>query len=283
MTTVIDRPLAASLHHLGLGSPDPQALAAFHERALGLTLRHTKRGVLGEGPGRRTYFVPGEAKSMSFAAYSVDSPDDLVALKARLTRANWAFEELADGGDLLEAGALSLRDPDGNHLIFGRAVPSADANSAALPARLQHIVVASREAARLSTFFQEVLGFKLSDNVVDEESVIKTAFLRCSHEHHSFAVFQASTDRFDHHCYEAGDWGLIRDWGDHFARQHIKVEWGPGRHGPGNNLFLFVHDIDGNWLEISAELEVVEPDRPVGQWAHEQRTLNSWGTAPLRT
>ena len=283
MTIVTDRPLAASLHHLALRSPDPQALAAFHERALGLTLRHTGRGILGEGPGRRTYFVPGEARSLSFAAYAVDDDEDLLALKARLTRAGWDFEALSEPTELFASGTLSLLDPDGNHLLFGRALPSPDPVGTALPARLQHVVVASRDAARLSNFYQDVLGFKLSDNVVDEDSAIKTAFLRCSHEHHSFAVFQASTDRFDHHCYEAGDWGLIRDWGDHFAKQHVKVEWGPGRHGPGNNLFLFVHDIDGNWLEISAELEIVEADRPVGQWAHEQRTLNSWGSAPLRT
>lgn len=283
MTIVTDRPLAASLHHMALCSPDPQALAAFHQRALGLTLRSTGRGILGEGPGRRTYFVPGEAKSLAFAAYAVDGDDDLVALKARLTRAGWEFEELSEATELFSAAALSLRDPDGNHLFFGLALPSAAQANDALPARLQHVVVASRDAARLSNFYQDVLGFKPSDYVVDEESAVKTVFLRCSHEHHSFAVFQASTDRFDHHCYEAGDWGLIRDWGDHFARQHIKVEWGPGRHGPGNNLFLFIHDIDGNWLEISAELEIVEADRPAGQWRHEQRTLNSWGSAPLRT
>ena len=61
------------------------------------------------------------------------------------------------------------------------------------------------------------------------------------------------------------------------------MKWGPGRHGPGNNLFLFVHDPDGNWVELSAELEVVAPDRPTGTWPHEERTLNSWGSAPLRS
>jgi len=44
----------------------------------------------------------------------------------------------------------------------------------------------------------------------------------------------------------------------------LPLEWGPGRHGPGNNLFVFVHDPEGNWIEISAELEQVTPDRPVG-------------------
>ena len=66
------------------------------------------------------------------------------------------------------------------------------------------------------------------------------------------------------------------------AAQHVKVE-GPGRHAPGNTLFPFIHDLEGNRLEISTELEIVAPDRPVGEWPHEQRTLNNWGSAPLRT
>ncbi|WP_375392801.1 VOC family protein, partial [uncultured Sphingomonas sp.] len=107
--------------------------------------------------------------------------------------------------------------------------------------------------------------------------------LRCSHEHHSLAMFQTAEARLDHHCLEAGDWGLIRDWGDHFAGEHIPLKWGPGRHGPGNNLFMFIHDLDGNWIELSAELEQVAPDRAVGDWLHEERTLNSWGAGLLRS
>jgi catechol 2,3-dioxygenase len=36
-------------------------------------------------------------------------------------------------------------------------------------------------------------------------------------------------------------------------------------------------------VEISAELERVTPDRPVGAWLHEERTLNSWGRGVLRS
>jgi hypothetical protein len=67
------------------------------------------------------------------------------------------------------------------------------------------------------------------------------------------------------------------------AGERIPLKWGPGRHGPGNNLFFFIHDTDGNWVEISAELEVVKPDRAVGAWPHEERTLNRWGIGLLRS
>lgn len=56
-----------------------------------------------------------------------------------------------------------------------------------------------------------------------------------------------------------------------------------GCDGPGQNLFMFIHDADGNWVELSAELEIVAEDRPVGAWTHERRTLNSWGQGLLRS
>jgi hypothetical protein len=58
--------------------------------------------------------------------------------------------------------------------------------------------------------------------------------------------------------------------------------WGPGRHGPGNNLFAFIEDPDGNWIEVSAELEVV-CDREIRDWPQAERTLNLWGNAILRS
>jgi catechol 2,3-dioxygenase len=277
------RPLAAHLHHLALNSSNPVALAQFHARAMGLQLRETADGLLGLAEGRRIFFVEGEPKSLAYASFAVADQAELVLLEDRLTESRWPFEIVRDGNGLFEAGAIELSDPDGNHLFFGLPRKAQDEPASRLSARLQHIVVASRNATILSHFYQEKLGFLLSDNVVDEAGALRTAFLRCSDEHHSFAVFQASHDRFDHHCYEAGDWGLIRDWGDHFASHEIKVAWGPGRHGPGNNLFLFIHDLDGNWLEISAELEIVTRGRPVGIWPHVERTLNSWGVAPLRS
>jgi catechol 2,3-dioxygenase len=79
-----------------------------------------------------------------------------------------------------------------------------------------------------------------------------------------------------------GEWNLIRDWCDHFAGLGIEIVWGPGRHGPGNNLFAFIKDPDDNWIEISAELEVIF-DRDIVDWPQSTRTLNTWGRAFMRS
>ena len=272
--------ISARLNHLVIASPDPQALAAFYERAMEMSIVEEGNSITAEGPNRHLVFIEGAPKTFDIAGYAVENAADIEALQRRCAEQGVAVSTHED--HLFLPGAIAVRDPDGNRIAFGQTRTSITPDGR-LPARLQHLVVASTDARRLSQFYQQTLGFVLSDDVVDEDGGLRAAFLRCSEEHHSFAVFQANRCWFDHHCYEAGDWGLIRDWGDHFAQQGIAVQWGPGRHGPGNNLFMFVHDLDGNWLEISAELETVGPDRPVGIWKHEQRTLNKWGSAPLRS
>ena len=75
----------------------------------------------------------------------------------------------------------------------------------------------------------------------------------------------------------------IRDWGDRFARVRIPIFFGPGRHGPGDNLFFMVNDPDGNKVELSAEIEIVKADKPAGVWPQSEYTLNSWGRAWMRS
>ncbi|HEU4960739.1 MAG TPA: VOC family protein [Sphingomonas sp.] len=275
--------LVASLHYLELGCSDPANSGDFYRRAMGYSLAQDGEALIACGPDRRLILVAGNARALVSAGFALPDAQELARLRARIRASGW---EAHDGPTRLFLDAVTVEDPDGNRFVFGLPGPDqpAVAQDADTPAaRLQHVVVASRAPAAIVRFFCDVLGFTLSDDVLDEKGGVRTSFLRCSQEHHSFAVFMAAENRLDHHCYETSDWNAIRDWADHLAAARIPLQWGPGRHGPGNNLFIFIHDPDGNWVELSAELEVVTHDRPVGQWPHEQRTLNSWGQGLLRS
>lgn len=274
--------LVAHLHYLELGCADPVRSAAFYERALQYHPVVLDDARLLQGPGRRLVLVEGTPKSLVSAGYALPDRDELAALRSRIAKAGVPAK---DGSTRLFEDSVTIQDPDGNTFSFGLpwAVPQTPTSVDGPQARLQHVVIASRHPAAIVSFFLDVLGFTLSDDVLDEEGGIRTQFLRSSNEHHSFAVFRAAENRLDHHCYETSDWNDIRDWADHLADQHVALEWGPGRHGPGNNLFIFVHDPDGNWIELSAELEIVAHDREVGKWPHSHRTLNSWGLGRLRS
>lgn len=276
--------LSAALHELALLSDDPCMLAGFYRDTLGYKLSSDEQGLLGVAHDRRLRFLVGPAQRLGYATYKTTSID-LTALKKRLQHFGIASEEIKWPG--FQGASLRFRDPDENALIFGVSEgtmnPSSFSEDTLPAARLQHVVFSSRNAQRFENFYVDILGFVVSDRVIDCDGVMRTAFLRCGEEHHSIAVFSSLEDKLDHHCYESGEWNHLRDWADHFSKLRVPLKWGPGRHGPGNNLFLFIHDTDGNWVEISAELERIVDNRPPGNWAHEERTLNSWGRAYLRS
>jgi catechol 2,3-dioxygenase-like lactoylglutathione lyase family enzyme/predicted enzyme related to lactoylglutathione lyase len=270
--------LRTHLHAVHFGSADPKALAEFYAELFGGRVEAMDGTWIYRGPERCLLFSKGEPKTLIGAQYAAT---DLTKLHDNLCRAGVKAETV--DAPWFESGAICLCDPDGNRMTFGVIqMPQRRAEQDSLPTRLQHVVLGSTDAARLAEFYRGV-GFQISDRVTDEAGTLRACFLRTDSEHHSFAVFQTPRNRLDHHCYELKDWNGIRDWGDRLAARRIPVKWGPGRHGPGNNLFLFFHDPDGNWVELSAELELISDDRPAGQWPHEERTLNTWGAAFLRS
>jgi catechol 2,3-dioxygenase-like lactoylglutathione lyase family enzyme len=272
--------LDAHLHYLQIGTPDPRKLAQFAHDALQMTVKQVGEDWICRAPGRLLIYSPGPMRSLLAAGYAVNEPADLAGLTERLVRHGVPLEVAPTG--FFEEGAVTFRDPDGNRMSFGRPV-SLRPVSEGLPARLQHVVVSSTDAARLSAFYTDVVGLRVSDQVLDEQGAVRTVFMRSDREHHSLAVFQSSACGLDHHCYDTSNWNLIRDWADQFSEQGVMISWGPGRHGPGNNLFIFIHDPDDNWLEISTELEIIGDGRPIGIWPHSERSLNQWGRGALRS
>lgn len=275
--------IEAHLAGLMLTSPDVRQLSDFYSEALGYVGAWKDEAWSGTVGGSWLAIRQGAANAIDHAVFAVAGEAQLAALRVRLAAARIAHEDVEAPN--MRGGALAVSDPDGNHLVFG--VPETESEKTApapeLVARLQHLVYASDGVAAMLRFYCDVIGFAPTDYVLDEAEDLTSVFLRCSDEHHSLAVFRAQNKRLDHFCYDVDDWSQIRDWADRFAERRIPLRWGPGRHGPGNNLFLFVNDPDGNWLEFSAELERVEQARPTGQWVHEERTLNSWGSAFLRS
>ncbi|MBR1219004.1 VOC family protein [Bradyrhizobium sp. U87765 SZCCT0131] len=269
---------SAYLHHLHLHSPDPERLAAFYARAMEMTAQRADGGFRLDGPSRRLLISEGPAKHLAHAAFAVRDAKGLAGLRAHAAGNGLAPRDLASP---LLSDAFEVTDPDGNAIVFGLATEAPHAADRRLRGPLQHLTLATRDVGAIEAFYAGKLGFGVSDRVVREDGKVMTCFMRGNHEHHNLACFYQDRQGIDHHSYEAGEWGTLRDWCDNLAAQDIQLMWGPGRHGPGNNLFIFIEDPDGNWIEISAELEVVH-DRPVKHWPHAPRTLNLWGNAIMR-
>jgi catechol 2,3-dioxygenase len=270
---------SAYLHHLRIGSPEPEKLAAFYGKALDMSVsQDAEDSWIACGPARRLQFSRGPAKKLLHAGFAVRDAENLAGLHERarekgLTPAAFANRFFGDG-------AFSVSDPDGNVIAFGLAAHEEQIGGG-LRGPLQHLTLATRDVQAIEDFYSKKLGFGVSDRIRNPDGKLMTCFMRGNHEHHNLACFFQEREGMDHHSYEAGEWDTIRDWSDRLAARDIRLMWGPGRHGPGNNLFIFIEDPDGNWIEISAELEVIH-DRPTKEWAHGERALNLWGPALMR-
>jgi catechol 2,3-dioxygenase-like lactoylglutathione lyase family enzyme len=271
----------AQLDHIAVNSPDPKALAEFYGRAMQMQVNPVDNGGYQcEGLERRMVFYPGEAKTQRYYGWNLPSQADVDNLRGRLHTAG--LHTTASPSPFFNEQAFSVQDPDGHTLVVGHD-PSPRNRQQGLPARLQHFAFGTTNIQPMLDFYEKLVGMRISDNVYADDGSLRSSFLRAGNEHHILAIFVAGQNSYDHHCYEAIEWNLIRDWADFLSNQDILLDWGPGRHGPGNNLFFMIRDPDTNWLEISAELELVTEERPTGRWQHREKTLNSWGKAYLRS
>lgn len=270
----------ARLHHLRRDSAEPERLARFYADLLGDALEPLAGGAwCVRGPGRALLVGAGAPAAVPWFALEARDEAHLAAIARAMDAAGLARE--ASPSPLFADGAFAIADPDGRRVVFGLPLP-ATAPSAALPGRLQHFVCATTAMEPMVAFYRDTLGMLVSDDVFEGEA-LTASFLRSDPEHHSFAAFRAPEARADHHCYETPGWMSIRDWADRMGSLHIPLWWGPGRHGPGNNLFFMIEDPDGHKVEFSAELELMPPQVAPRRWNHEQRTLNLWGSAWMRS
>ncbi len=274
--------IQAALHRLHLYSPDPLKLAHFYSSTYEMAMTSTTEGYRCSGLGRELDVSEGPVNQLHYAHFALITDgawDAFAARVAGLKKQNLptAFSD--------PAHAVALQDPDGNLVVFTPPVVGAQEKESTVvpPATLQHFALRTSKLPAMMDFYVNSLGFVLSDAVKDAQGELRACFIRTDVLHHALALFSAPVTCFDHQSFEAPDWASMKDWGDHMAALQVPIVWGIGRHGPGNDVFFMVRDPDGNLAEISAEIEHCATGRPAGEWAHEERTLNLWGKAILRS
>jgi catechol 2,3-dioxygenase-like lactoylglutathione lyase family enzyme len=271
--------LNVKLHHLSFSTDQRDQMIEFYRDQMGMTeIEEVGGDVVLRAKNRIMHFVDGPKNRLNYAAYG--APDQNVLDELRQKHETAGVTLSPSPSPVFGEDAYAITDPDGNQMVFG--VYSEMADDQSMAGRMQHVVVASTQVEAMIAFYSDKVGFAVTDIVRKDDGVITSCFMRSNNEHHSFAVFLGETAKLDHNCYESSSWNDIRDWADHFSDSEITIIWGPGRHGPGNNLFIMVRDPDGNPVEISAEIEQVPEDRETGNWEHNPRTLNYWGKGMQR-
>ena len=175
--------------------------------------------------------------------------------------------------------AATLRDPSGFvfRLVAGDARRAADAPARDAADRLAHVNLNCTDVDATARFFEAGLGFRLADRSK------LMAFERCNSDHHAVVLAEAPVDGLNHIAFNMPGWeGVMRGAG-RLIDAGFPIAWGPGRHGPGDNVFAYFIDPFGIVVEYTAEVEQVGDDhvaRGPAHWTWPPGRTDQWGIAP---
>ncbi|TSD55845.1 extradiol ring-cleavage dioxygenase [Aeromicrobium piscarium] len=273
-----------SLRSVSLLVPDPQAAIDFYTGSWGLSAVDQGDDVAWlRGTGEEHHILHlghHEENALGRIVFAVatrrevdDAARALEALGVPIIHEPGPLDDAAGGY------GVQFVDPEGRLIELSAdryAVTAQDANGReAIPRKIAHVVLNTVDIDAACAFYTEVLGMRISD-----WSEHQMAFLRCNSDHHVIAFNQAPWTSVNHVAYEMPTV-------DHFMRgigklkqTGVSPEWGPGRHGPGDNTFSYFTDPAGLVCEYTSEVAQIDEDSWLCRvWKRTPELSDQWGTA----
>ena len=275
-------PWIHALRSVALNVPDLALAESFYTRTWHLDVAARAEGVLYlRGTGTDAYLLALHAGDQQVQLREVTlrarHADALAAIAAAAVQAGGRV--LSPTAPLQAPGggqALTLCDMDGRRFqVVHDDAPNADAlETKDRPLRLAHVVLNSHDVAATQRFMQQALGFALADRTRI------MAFLNCNQDHHSIALGDADNDALNHIAFLMPDLDSVMRGGGRMKDAGFAIEWGPGRHGPGDNAFNYFVGPFGEVIEYTAEVEQIEAGyqpRGPADWAWPPGRVDQWG------
>lgn len=268
-----DRDVTARVNGLGyltLGVSDLEVAIDFYARVARLEISERRPGLVFMSGGREHHWLRLEETGevgMKRVSYEATSGEALDAIREDLERRGISA---CEGGDF-EADRLRrwLRfvDPGGIEVevfvgMAQRAVP-VQPNGVVLRALLHTLwmVPAFDETAR---FYQDVLGFKVSDAIEDS-----AVFMRCGNRyHHSIAFMRGggSAPIFNHLCLLVDSIDDVMRCRNNALDLGLSLEYDLLRHAPSGSIGVYVQEpMHGFSIEFCCEHEQVDDETHVAR------------------
>lgn len=269
------------LRNVDIGVPDVAATTKFYTDVWGL-LPVLERGgsvyLRGTGPYHHVLAIHRRPKAQLLrVSLTAASTAEVDAIAAALRRAGAKeIEAPAPSGEPGGGYGFAFQDPEGRTLrvITGDQRHADTADHPDRPRKISHVVLNSTDAATGTAFYSQALGFKMSDRTR------MMTFLRCSRDHHSIALVNARERTLHHIAFEMKDWDAVMRGAGRMRDNGYPIEWGVGRHGPGNNVFSYFVDPNGMPVEYTAEVMQIDDSYKVGgpeDWKWPPGRIDQWG------
>jgi len=275
--------LITGLRGVDLGVPDVAAHARFYTEVWRLSVAAERGGsVYLRGTGAYHHVLalhPRERPgllSINLAAADRKAVDDL----HRRVKAAGAPQCDAPAAVAEPGGGygFAFTDPEGRVLrIIAGDARHADARAQPdRPLRITHLVLNTPQQEAAAGFWVKALGFEISDRSL-------LTFIRCNEDHHNIAFHPGESSTLHHIAFEMDGIDSVMRGAGRMRDAGHPIEWGVGRHGPGNNVFAYFVGPDDFVIEYTAEVEKVDASyrvREPKEWAYPPGHSDLWGATP---
>ncbi len=178
-----------------------------------------------------------------------------------------------------EGYGFGFKDPEGrNFAVVCEAAGHADRGATPdRPTKISHVNLNCRHNDATFGFLASALGFRLSDQTR------QFRFARCNADHHSLVLGFNAEATLNHIAFEMPDLDSVMRGIGRMRDHGYGVEWGPGRHGPGDNVFAYFCGPDELPLEYTAEMQQVDDShraRMPEDWTWPPGRVDQWGLTP---
>jgi catechol 2,3-dioxygenase-like lactoylglutathione lyase family enzyme len=254
-----------SLRYIGLAAPNFDEAVAYYTDAVGLERVEHEPGVaFFAAEGSPEQFVvrlrKAPEKRVDLVAFGVDSAQAADELAGALAADGVRF--VSEPGRLQTPGGgygFRFFDPDGRVVEVSSDVARRPHRTIeereAIPTKLSHVVFHAPDVERTQTFYEEKLGFRVSDCVSNS-----MCFMRCATDQHSVALFQGKDGAMNHVAFELrGIDEFMRATG-RVLRSGAVLRNGPGRFAVSGNTYSFFWDPNGNVTEMTSMMEQIPAD-----------------------
>ena len=286
------------LLHVALQVPAMETACDFYS-AFGLEITEDAARVDLRCKGRdqdQIQLVEGPSKRFQHVAFNIE-PGSLAEYQAGLERSGVRLVPPPQAAS--EAGLWFL-DPDGRYVNVQEGVlaPPRQSERPALnmagnfervdqarwqgllgkevePIRLGHSLVFTPDLARAERFYVDIVGLRLSDRIKGLASFLNTG----DGDHHVFGLLQSSHPGFHHASFEVDGFDEIGLGAARMAGQGYIDGFGLGRHNIGSNLFYYIRDPWGSWVEYFSDIDQITCNWEPTDWDIQDVPPASWSPA----
>lgn len=273
------------LSHAELRVPDLELSTAYYTEVVGLieTAREDDRVFLKGWDEQQHHSVIlryAPTYGLETLGFKVQDAADLDDLAGRIEAAGIAVKRFGAGelgpgsGETVRFTAGSGHVVDlvhameqvGNALPLHNPPPEPQGMVGMHPHRIDHIFLMCEDVDGITAFFVDVLGFRLTEQILADDGHQLVTFLERTHTAHDIAFVTGPNGAFHHVAFWVDDWNDLRRSADICAYHGVRIDAGPTRHGATRGWGLYFFDPAGNRNEVYTGGYWADPDREPITW-----------------